>query len=114
MSARSKPTRLQAFVDYRVRVALHESREIVGTLKAFDRHMNLVLVDAEEFRTLKRSTEMEPREMKRSLGMVVLRGETIIHVFPEAPPVKDAQKKTGASTASLAMGTVSIVRPPTN
>ncbi len=101
---------MQSFLNYRVRVALHDNRELVGTLTAFDRHMNLVLVDTEEFRSLKRSTESQPREMKRVLGLVVLRGESVLHVFPEAPPLKD--KKKLEPTGNLAMGSVSIVRPP--
>ena len=104
-------SKLQQFLNYRVRATLHDGREVVGTLSAFDRHMNLVLVDAEEFRTLKRRTEAETREVKRVLGLVILRGESVVHVFPEAPPVKE-KKTVTTITGNLALGTASIVRPP--
>ena len=41
------------YVNYRMRVTLQDSRMIVGTFMAFDRHMNMVLGDAEEFRRMK-------------------------------------------------------------
>lgn len=44
--------------------------------------MNLVLADAEEFRTTKKTN----REDKRTLGLVILRGSTIVSVSVEAPP----------------------------
>jgi small nuclear ribonucleoprotein B and B' len=92
-----------------VRATLHDGREIVGTLSAFDRHLNLVLVDAEEFRTLKRRTETEPREVKRSLGLLLLRGESVVHVFPEAPPAKDTKAAAIGASGNLGLGTASIV-----
>ena len=107
-------SKMQQFLNYRVRVTLHDGRELFGTLSAFDRHMNLVLTDTEEYRSLKRRSENESREVKRSLGLVILRGDSVVHVFPEAPPVK-AHKKADSSIgagSTLAMGTASIAHPP--
>ncbi len=56
---------------------------------AFDRHMNVVLSDCEEFRTVKPRSEEAEKEVKRLLGLVLLRGECIVSLFPEAPPVKE-------------------------
>lgn len=45
---------MQQLINYRIRVALKDSRSIVGQMLAFDQHMNLVLADADEFRSVKR------------------------------------------------------------
>ena len=75
-------------INYRLRVTLNDTRQLVGQMLAFDRHMNLVLVDTIEFRRLKGPSSQGdiPKEMKRALGLIVLRGETIISISVEGPP----------------------------
>ena len=58
----------------RVIVELKNGKQFVGNLKAFDIHINTVLDNAEE---------MENGEMKRKLGTIFLRGDTIILISPE-------------------------------
>lgn len=59
--------------DNRVIVELKNGTQFVGSLKAFDIHINVVLENAEE---------MENGEVKRKLGVVFLRGDTIILISP--------------------------------
>mmetsp|Transcript_14887 Transcript_14887/g.16515 ORF Transcript_14887/g.16515 Transcript_14887/m.16515 type:complete len:213 (-) Transcript_14887:138-776(-) len=66
---------------------------LVGTFLAFDRHMNLVLADTEEFRRVKaKKSGEQDREMKRSLGLIILRGDNITSMTAEAPPVNQTKK----------------------
>ena len=55
--------------DKRVIVELKNGKQFVGNLKAFDIHINVVLEDAEE---------RAEGEVKRKLGSVFIRGDTII------------------------------------
>ena len=59
--------------DKRVMVELKNGKQFLGQLKAFDIHINIVLDDAEE---------RVDGEMKRKLGTVFLRGDTIILISP--------------------------------
>ena len=65
---------LNAARDKRVIVDLKNNRQYVGNLKAFDIHINVVLENAEE---------MVDGEVKRKLGTVFLRGDTITIISPE-------------------------------
>lgn len=59
---------LNAIRNKRVIVELKNQRRYVGLLKSFDIHINTVLDEAEEF---------VDGEMKRKLGTVFIRGDTI-------------------------------------
>lgn len=58
----------------RVIVELKNGKQIIGNLKAFDIHINVVLHDSEE-RTL-------AGDLTRKLGTVFIRGDTITIIAP--------------------------------
>jgi small nuclear ribonucleoprotein (snRNP)-like protein len=74
------------FVNWRMRVTISDTRVLLGTFLAFDKHMNLVLGDCEEFRKIRVKKEKEEKEEKRVLGLVLLRGENVISLQAESPP----------------------------
>lgn len=83
-----KGSKLLRYVEHRLRVTLHDSRTIIGTFLAFDKHLNLVLSEAEEFRVLRKggAALLEERTEKRSLGLVLIRGENVVSLAVEGPP----------------------------
>lgn len=100
-----KGSKLLRYVEHRLRVTLHDGRSIIGTFLAFDKHLNLVLSEAEEFRILRKSGAalLEERTERRSLGLVLIRGENVVSLAVEGPPPPSGNKsKSSAAAASMA------------
>jgi small nuclear ribonucleoprotein B and B' len=95
-----KSSKMLQFINYRMKVNVSEdNRTLVGTLLAFDKHMNLVLSETQEYRKIRRKRgelEIEEREEMRSLGLVLLRGESVVSIQVEAPPKKKAKPAIAA------------------
>ncbi|OIO80897.1 hypothetical protein AUJ84_02385 [Candidatus Pacearchaeota archaeon CG1_02_32_132] len=63
-----------------VLVQLKNDKQFVGTLMAFDIHINIVLDNTKE---------MQNGEVKKSLGLAFLRGDTIIFISPASTSLKE-------------------------
>ena len=89
----SKSSKFLQWINFRVRVTIQDTRMLVGTFLAFDKHMNLVLADTEEFRRIKpKKAGDQEKEFRRALGLVLLRGDSIIHMSAEAQPSQSTRK----------------------
>jgi small nuclear ribonucleoprotein B and B' len=90
----SRGAKLLDRVNFRMRVTILDGRHLVGRFLAFDRHMNIVLGDAEEFRRLppKKGVPEAEREVRRPLGLVLVRGEEVISLTVEGPPATDDRR----------------------
>jgi len=60
--------------DKRVMVELKNNKEYIGLLRAFDIHINVVLEEAEEY---------HEGELKKKIGTVFIRGDTIMVIAPQ-------------------------------
>ena len=95
-SVTRRSSRMLTYVGYRMRVTLQDSRSLIGTFMAFDKHMNMVLGDCEEYRRLKNkkgSGLSEEKEEKRTLGLIILRGDAVVSLSIEGPPPPEQSDK---------------------
>ncbi|CAI2380323.1 unnamed protein product [Moneuplotes crassus] len=115
----SRSSKFLQWINFRVRVTVQDNRMIVGTFLAFDKHMNLVLSDSEEYRTIKaKKAGHPPKEIRRVLGLVLLRGDSIIHMSAEAQPsqtskrIGDGEGKGKAAPASRGVSIAPVGQAP--
>ena len=93
-----------------LKVTINDGRAFVGQMLAFDRHMNLVLAECEEFRRIRPKkkpgeTEAGPvQEMKRTLGLVILRGEAVVSLSVEGPPPAQDEDKAKSIVRACVLG----------
>ena len=100
----NRTSKMLAYINYRMRITIVDGRQIVGRFMAFDRHMNLVLSDAEEFRKLppKKGLTEEDRAVRRVLGFILLRGEEVVSMtclLYTSPSPRDATLSRMPSSA---------------
>ena len=101
----TKNSKIMQYINYRMRVTVDDGRMLVGKFMAFDKHMNMVLCDCEEFRRLGvKGKANEEREEKRSLGLVLLRGEAVVSIQVESPPSSEEARRVAPSAAGPGAG----------
>ncbi len=80
------------WINFRVRLTLQDGLMMVGTFLAFDKHMNIVLADADEYRIVKSKKTGVQKQIKRTLGLFIVIGENIVFLTAEAPPLEMHQR----------------------
>ncbi len=97
------------YINYRMRITLSDSRVVVGKFMAFDKHMNMVLGESEEFRRIKAKKGAGvslDKEERRALGLIILRGDSIVSMTIEGPPPPEdvIQATPGGPGTSIGAG----------
>lgn len=102
----SKNSKMNQYIGFRMRVQLQDNRYLIGLLKGFDQHMNLILADCEEFRRIKNRNE------RRVIGFILLRGEHVVSLNVEGPPPSEEDSKNpGPMAVPTAVAGVGMGRP---
>ncbi|KAJ5622215.1 Sm-like ribonucleoprotein [Penicillium herquei] len=108
--AANKQGKMANLINYRMRVTLNDGRQMTGQMLAFDKHMNLVLADTEEFRRIKRKSKAAPgstgtpqveAEEKRTLGLTIVRGAQVVSCSVDGPPPADPSARLGATGPTI-------------
>ncbi|KAF2084229.1 Sm-like ribonucleoprotein, partial [Saccharata proteae CBS 121410] len=110
-------------INYRMRATLNDGRQMTGQMLAFDKHMNLVLADTEEFRRTKRkpakaqapgapAAPTVEAEEKRTLGLTIVRGTHIVSLSVDGPPPADPSTRLGTNAPSGAAAAPTLAAGP--
>ncbi|RZC84080.1 hypothetical protein C5167_046863 [Papaver somniferum] len=81
MSRSGQPPDLKKYMDKQLQIKLNANRVVVGTLRGFDQFMNLVVDN---------TVEMNGSD-KNDIGMVVVRGNSVV-MIEALEPVSKAQQ----------------------
>ena len=83
---------------------IHDTTTNPSLPQAFDKHMNLILVDTDEYRQIRPKKGQILNEQKRPLGFVLLRGENLCTLSVEGPPPNDDSSTTIPTMSGMAQG----------
>lgn len=111
----NKQGKMAGLINYRLRITMQDGRQMAGQMLAYDKHMNMVLADTEEFRRIKKKPAKaaapgeEPpafveTEEKRTLGLTIIRGANVVATTVEGPPPAEPAARLGNQNAPSGMG----------
>lgn len=81
---------MQKWINCKIRVTISDTRDLLGHFMAFDKFMNLIIADTVEYRRVGgKGKNKEEKIQKRNLGFILLRGETIVSLSVEGPPLPE-------------------------
>ncbi|KAG2461581.1 RSMB protein, partial [Polypterus senegalus] len=102
-----KSSKMLQHIDYRMRCILQDGRIFIGTFKAFDKHMNLILCDCDEFRKINHKID------QFSISGYVLTHFDLLAKISETLIVVMTPQGRGTVAAAAAAAGASIAGAPT-
>jgi small nuclear ribonucleoprotein B and B' len=101
MGAAPRGSKLAKFLNHRIKVSIGDHRYFIGQMLGFDSHSNVVLKDCEEYRRLKKRKAGETREAKRNIGLMILRGDSVVHIAVIGPPPPSGNRMAASTAAAV-------------
>ncbi|KAF2094122.1 Sm-like ribonucleoprotein [Rhizodiscina lignyota] len=105
----NKQGKMGNYLNWRMRATLRDGRQLTGQMLAFDKHMNIVLADTDEYRTVRTRNDRKKnpppgddgptveKEEKRTLGLAIVRGSNITTLSADGPPPADSATRLATS-----------------
>jgi len=101
MSVAPRGSKLSKFINHRVSIVINDHRYFVGQMLGFDSHSNIVLKDCEEYRKQKKRKSGEALETKRNIGLMILRGDSVLRVDVVGPPPPNGNRYSGTVASAV-------------
>ncbi|KAL7718712.1 Sm protein B [Entamoeba marina] len=108
-----KSSKISKYLNYTIKVTTVDGREFIGRFIAFDKYMNLVLSETEERRTIRDKRTHEEKEIKRHLGLMILRGDCVLGYTALSAPFSKAPQQFTPTATVVQSGTITA-GPRTN
>lgn len=101
MTVSNRGSKLSKFKNHMVNIIVKDHRYFSGQLLDFDSHLNIVLKDAEEYRKNKRRKAGQRLEIKRNIGLIILRGDNVLRVDVVGPPPPSGDRLSSNTAGSV-------------
>ena len=112
----SKSNKITKYLNYTIEVQTTSGKTFEGKFLAFDKHMNIILSECVENRTIVNKKTKEERKIQRSIGLIILRGDCVLGYTPLLPPNKQKQPEISQMNSTLISSAPqmnpSLVGPP--
>ena len=87
-----KRNKITKYLNYTIEVRTISGKTFEGKFLSYDKHMNIILSECIEYRTLINKKTKEERRIQRNIGLMILRGDCVLGYTPLTPPSKQKQQ----------------------
>ena len=110
-----KRNKITKYLNYTIEVRTISGKTFEGKFLSYDKHMNIILSECIEYRTLVNKKTKEERRIQRTVGLIILRGDNVLGYTPLSPPSKQKHQSTQMNNTIISSApqmNPSLVGPP--